>query len=111
MESKMDEREISYSLCKQLNDDLAPMEISTNYGDVPLTDEDRAAVRQLLRKRFEKRLRALTSDSQRDKNRGSAYYELFELMSREHGLILLETELQEIVQVAAQTTKKPVEKI
>ncbi len=31
----------------------------------------------------------------------SIYYDLFELMSREHGVILLDTELQEIVQVAA----------
>lgn len=34
------------------------------------------------------------------------YYDLFELMSREHGLTLLDTEMQEIVQVCLEIEKK-----
>ena len=35
----------------------------------------------------------------------SIYHELFELMSREHGVTLLDTELQEIIQVAMKIGK------
>ncbi len=55
----MDIDEIRYSLCKRLNYDDAPMWIHTNYGEIPLTLEDIVAVRKLLRKRFESRLKKL----------------------------------------------------
>jgi hypothetical protein len=59
----MDADEIRYSLCKRLNCDDDPMHIHTNYGEVPLTSEDIIAVRKLLRKRFENRLRKLEGKS------------------------------------------------
>lgn len=51
--------DLRYSLSKQLRYDDDPMEISTNYGIVPLEESDIIAVRKLLRKRFEARLKKM----------------------------------------------------
>lgn len=51
--------EIQYALSKQIN---RINSIHTDYGDLPLEQDDIDAVAELLRGRFEKRLKALTQD-------------------------------------------------
>lgn len=55
-ESEMNIDEVKYSLSKHLNDDSISMKISTEYGNIPMSDGDIVEVRQLLRQRFEDRL-------------------------------------------------------
>lgn len=55
-DSEIGIEESQYTLSKHLNDDRAPLEIKTEYGNMSLSDGDIVAVRELLRCRFENRL-------------------------------------------------------
>jgi hypothetical protein len=52
---------LSYAISKQL---AAATAISTNYGDIPLDDEMRAALDNALRPILKRRLNALISEAQ-----------------------------------------------